>query len=56
VEIRLFSVKTGLYTSLNVFIDALPSPLLIVATEVSRISALKLIVPGTNMRNPEDIG
>jgi hypothetical protein len=46
VEIRLFSVKTGLWASLDPFIDACASPLVIVATAVSRFSGLKRILPG----------
>jgi hypothetical protein len=46
VEIRLFYVKRGIYASLDFFIDILSSTLIIVATDVSRISPLKRIVPG----------
>jgi hypothetical protein len=45
-EIRLFSIKRGFYTSLDPFIDALSCPLIIVATDVSRISALTHITLG----------
>jgi hypothetical protein len=38
MEIRLFSVKRGFYTSLGFFSDALSCPLVIIATDVSRMS------------------
>jgi hypothetical protein len=45
VEIRLFTVKSGLYAALGSFINALSSALLIVAVDFSRISALNRILP-----------
>jgi hypothetical protein len=47
VEIRLFSVKMGLCASLDLFIDALSYPLIIAATDVSRIAELNRIVRST---------
>jgi hypothetical protein len=46
VEIRLFTVKSGLYAELNSFVDALSSTLFIVAVDFSRIWALNRILPG----------
>jgi hypothetical protein len=46
VEIRLFTVKSGLYPALDSFIDAFSSALLIVAIDFSQISALNRILPG----------
>jgi hypothetical protein len=45
-EIRLFTVKNGLYTALDPFVNALSSALLIVVVDFSRISALNRILPG----------
>jgi hypothetical protein len=56
VEIRLFTIKTGLGSSLDLFIDALSSPLLIMATRVSQISDLTGIMLGTNSLNMQNIG
>jgi hypothetical protein len=44
VEKRLFTDKTGFYSSLDLFVDALSSPVLIVATGVSHISDLTCYV------------
>jgi hypothetical protein len=46
VEIRLFSVKSELYTALDSYVDALSPALLIVAVAFPRISALNCILPG----------
>jgi hypothetical protein len=45
VKIRLFTVKSGLYTALDSFVNALSSALLIVAVDFSRISVLNSILP-----------
>jgi hypothetical protein len=45
-EIRQFSAKRARYASLDLFIDVSCSPFIIAATGVSRILALKRIVPG----------
>jgi hypothetical protein len=46
VEIRLFTVKSGLYAALHFFIDALFSALLIIAVDFSRIFGPNPILPG----------
>jgi hypothetical protein len=46
VEIRLFSVKRGLYALLDLSIDASSSLIIIAATEVYQIAELNRIVPG----------
>jgi hypothetical protein len=46
VEIRRFTVKSGLYAALDSFVGALSSALLIVAVDFSQISALNRILPG----------
>jgi hypothetical protein len=46
VEIRLFTIKSGLYAALDSFVDTLSSALPIVAVDFSRISALSRILPG----------
>jgi hypothetical protein len=46
VEIRLFTVKSGLYAALDSFVDALSSTLLILAVDFSWISALNPILSG----------
>jgi hypothetical protein len=46
VEIRLFTVKSGLYAALDSFVVAVSSALLIVGADFSRISALSRILPG----------
>jgi hypothetical protein len=45
VEIRRFTVKSGLYAAIDSFVDALSSALLIVAVDFSRASALNRILP-----------
>jgi hypothetical protein len=45
VEIRLFTVKSGLYAALDSFLDALSSAVLIAAVDFSQISALNRILP-----------
>jgi hypothetical protein len=44
-EIRLFTVKSRLYAALDSFVDTSSSPLLIVAVDFSRISAICRILP-----------
>jgi hypothetical protein len=56
VEIRLFTVKSGLYAALNSFVNALSSALLIAVGAFSGISPLNHILPAANMSNLEDIG
>jgi hypothetical protein len=56
VEIRLFAVKSGLYAALDSFVDALSSSLLIVAVDISRISALNHILPGHQYVQPGRCG
>jgi hypothetical protein len=46
VEIRLFTVKSGLYAALESFVNAFSSALLIVALDFSRISGLNHILRG----------
>jgi hypothetical protein len=46
VEIRLFTVKSGLYAALDFFVKALSFALLIIAVDFSRISPLNRILPG----------
>jgi hypothetical protein len=46
VEIRLLTVKSGLYAALDSFVNALSSALLIVAVDFSRIAAFNRILPG----------
>jgi hypothetical protein len=46
VEIRLFALERGLYALINLFLDTLSPPLLIVATGASQISDLAHIVSG----------
>jgi hypothetical protein len=46
LEIRLSTVKSGLYVALDSFADALSSALLIVAVDFSRVLAHNRILPG----------
>jgi hypothetical protein len=54
VEIRLFIVKSGLYATLDPFVHALSSVLLIVAVDFSQIRRSIVFYPATNMSNLGD--
>jgi hypothetical protein len=45
VDIRLFTVKSGLYSAIDSFVDALSSAIFMIAFNFSRISALNRILP-----------
>jgi hypothetical protein len=46
MEIRLFTVKSGLYAAFDSFVEALSSALLVIAVDFSRTSTLNRILPG----------
>jgi hypothetical protein len=52
VEIRLFTVKNGLYPALGSFVDGLSSTFLIVAVEFPRISVPNRILPRHQYAQP----